>query len=83
MTGKESGQRGGNPQEANDEKLARVVDELTERLFEGERLDWPTCLEEHPGEAAALKELAPAIEILVMFGKEGAGPDLDPDERPV
>lgn len=71
-----------NPHEANDEKLARVVDELTERLFEGERLDWPTCLKEHPGEADALKELAPAIEILVMFGKEGSSPDLDPGERP-
>lgn len=82
MTGNEAGKRGGNPQEANDEKLARVVDELTERLFGGERLDWPTCLEEHPGEAAALKELAPAIEILVLFGKEGASPDPGTGERP-
>jgi hypothetical protein len=70
--------RKGNDPGADDAQLARVVDELAERLCEGERLDWPTCLKEHPGHAAALNELAPAIEILVLLGKEGASPG----ERP-
>jgi hypothetical protein len=70
--------RPGNFPGSDDEQLARVVDELAGRLCDGERLDWPSCLKEYPREAAALKELAPAIEILVMFGKEGAGPG----ERP-
>jgi len=74
MIRKNTDQRKGSSPEADDERLARVVDELAGRLCEGERLDWPTCLKEHPGEAAALKELAPAIEFLVMFGKEGAAP---------
>ena len=66
------GQLGGNSHEAEDERLAQVVDELAERLCEGGRIDWPACLAEHPEEAAALQELAPAIEILVMFTKGGA-----------
>lgn len=69
MSRQQADQHGANSPEAGDEQLARVVDELAERLCEGERLDWPTCLKEHPGVAAGLKELAPAIEILAMFGK--------------
>lgn len=78
MIRKNPNQRPGSSAGADDEQLARVVDELAERLCGGERLDWPTCLKEHPGHAAALKELAPAIEILAMLGKEGASPG----ERP-
>ena len=74
MIRKTANQLEGDRPEAGDEQLAQVVDELAGRLCDGERLDWPTCLKEHPGEAAALKQLAPAIEILVMLGKEGARP---------
>jgi len=72
-----SGQRGKDSPEADDEQLALIVNELAERLCEGERLDWPTCLKEHPREAAALKELAPAIEMLAKL-KQG---ESDPGER--
>jgi len=72
---KASGQPGMNSAEADDEQLALVVNELAERLCEGERLDWPKCLQEHPREAAALKELAPAIEMLARLkqGENDAG----------
>ncbi len=59
-----------NSAEPDDEQLALVVNELAERLCKGERLDWPTCYKEHPREAAALQELAPAIEMLAKL-KEG------------
>ncbi|HLJ12551.1 MAG TPA: hypothetical protein VKU82_15255 [Planctomycetaceae bacterium] len=52
-----------------DDDLARIVDELAERRRRGETLDWPACLRQHPRHAAALKELAPAIEILAKFGE--------------
>jgi hypothetical protein len=56
-----------------DEELARLVDELAERLRHGEVLDWPACLKRNPRYAEALKELAPAIEAMAKFseGKEG------------
>ncbi len=53
---------------SGDEDLASVVDELAERLRHGEKLDWPACLRQHPRHAEALKQLAPALEILVNFG---------------
>jgi hypothetical protein len=62
----------GSLPEANDERLAQLVDELAEQLCEGRNLDWPACLLEHPREAAALQELAPAIEVLAMFRRGGA-----------
>jgi hypothetical protein len=69
MNRKQVGQREVSSPAVDDEQLARVVNELAERLCEGERLDWPACLKEYPDEAAQLQELAPAIEILAMFKK--------------
>lgn len=71
-------QYGINSPQADDEQLALVVNELAERLCEGERLDWRACLKEHPREAAALKELAPAIEMLAILKQEQS----DQGDRP-
>jgi hypothetical protein len=62
----------GNQTKPDDEDLACVVDELAERLRHGEKLDWPACLRQHARHAEALKQLAPALEILVNYG--GATP---------
>ncbi len=56
---------------SGDEDLASIVDELAERLRHGEKLDWPACLRQHPRHAEALKEIAPALEVLVNFRQTG------------
>lgn len=57
------------PTKPADEDLARIIDDLAERLRHGEPLDWPACLRQHPRHAEALKQLAPALEILVNYGE--------------
>jgi len=54
--------------ETGDEELARLIDEFAERLRNGESLDWPACLKQHPRYAETLQQLAPAIEALAKFG---------------
>jgi len=69
MTGDQDAQPQRNLNATSDDDLARIVDELAERLRHGETLDWSACLEQHPRHAEALKQLAPALEILVNFGE--------------
>jgi hypothetical protein len=59
-----------NSKNAADEELARLVDELAERLRRGESLDWPACLKRNPRYAEALKELAPAIEAIAKYSSK-------------
>jgi hypothetical protein len=66
--------KGSDSFNSGDEDLASIVDELAERLRHGEKLDWPACLRQHPRHAEALKEIAPALEVLVNFREVDRSP---------
>lgn len=68
MTGRESGRSGKKSKDASDDDLARLVDEIAEHMRQGEEVNWRDCISQHPRHAAALRELAPAIEMLAKFG---------------
>src|SRR5262245_7560053 len=49
-------------------ELARLVEEWTERLQAGQRPDLDSFLAEHPGHAAQLRDLLPALDLLGGLG---------------
>jgi hypothetical protein len=69
MNVKDGGRAENDSKYAVDEELARLVDELAERLRRGESLDWPACLKKNPRYAEALRELAPAIEAMAKYSE--------------
>jgi hypothetical protein len=64
-----------NPEERNEERLARVVDELAEKICRGHTIDWDSYVRQSGVDESTLRELAGAIDILVDFGTSERKPD--------
>ncbi len=62
----QAGQAGTMSKE-DEEELARVVDELLQRIRRGEATEWPAVFRQYPRHAAELRRLAPTMEGLVHF----------------
>ena len=48
-----------------EDELARIIDELIQRLRRGERIDWPACFKRFPRYATDLRRWRPVMEGLV------------------
>jgi tetratricopeptide (TPR) repeat protein len=64
------------PGEAADPVLAKLVDEITDRLQAGDAVDLEEYAARHPERAEELRRLLPALEMLAAAGsgRDGAGP---------
>lgn len=63
-----------NSAEHTEEQLARVVDELAEKICRGAPIDWDAYVRQSGVDESTLRELAGAIDILVDFGTSEHGP---------
>jgi hypothetical protein len=59
--------------DAEEEELARIVDELLQRIRHGDTIDSPACLKRHPRHAEELKRLAPTMVAFVKVLVEKRG----------
>lgn len=55
-------------------ELARVVDELAEKICRGAPIDWEAYVRQSGVDEPTLRSLAGAIDILVDFGASERGP---------
>jgi hypothetical protein len=62
----QAGQAGTMSKEV-EEEIARVVDELLQRIRRGEAIEWPAVFRQYPRHAAELQWLAPTMEAVVKF----------------
>jgi serine/threonine protein kinase/tetratricopeptide (TPR) repeat protein len=65
-----------DPGEADDDVLARLVEEVADRLRAGEAVDLEEYAGRHPERAEELRRLLPALELLAAAGsgQDGPGP---------
>ena len=60
-----------NPVRTTDPSLAELIEELSAKFDAGERVELQTYLDCHPGHAAELRRLFPALKLLADFSRSG------------
>src|SRR5438034_11638890 len=62
---------------SDDERLAQILSDVTDRIRRGESPELQALLQQHPDLAAELKEIWPALALAEEFGK----PSLDHEKQ--